>query len=104
MTLTITITPEKEAAYHALAKAQGLSVEQWLTQLADQAAPVASPSKTPAAATSDPQQLSPARRKHISEIIGEIMSDVPPEVMATMPTDGASEHDHYLYGWPKRNS
>lgn len=104
MTLTITIPPEKEAAYHALAKAQGLSVEQWLTQLADQAAPIPSPREKPAAVNSDPEQLHPARRKHISEIIGEIMSDVPPEVMATMPTEGASEHDHYLYGWPKRNS
>jgi len=33
MTLTINISPEKEAAYRALAQAQGLSVEQWLTQL-----------------------------------------------------------------------
>jgi hypothetical protein len=30
------------------------------------------------------------------------MKDVPPEVMATMPKDGASQHDHYIYGWPKR--
>lgn len=29
--------------------------------------------------------------------------DVPEEVWERMPTDGASEHDHYLYGWPKRN-
>ena len=41
MTLTINISPEKEAAYQALAQAQGLSVEQWLTQLVDQGAPVA---------------------------------------------------------------
>jgi len=39
MTLTINISPEKEAVYQALAHAQGLSVEQWLTQLVDQAAP-----------------------------------------------------------------
>jgi hypothetical protein len=30
------------------------------------------------------------------------MRQVPPEMMATMPTDGASQHDHYIYGWPKR--
>ena len=22
--------------------------------------------------------------------------------MAAMPADGASQHDHYIYGWPKR--
>jgi hypothetical protein len=30
------------------------------------------------------------------------MKDVPPEIMATMPKDGASQHGHYIYGWPKR--
>lgn len=30
------------------------------------------------------------------------MRDVPDEVMRAMPEDGASEHDHYIYGWPKR--
>jgi hypothetical protein len=30
------------------------------------------------------------------------MKDVPPEISATMPKDGASQHDHYIYGWPKR--
>jgi predicted DNA-binding antitoxin AbrB/MazE fold protein len=27
---------------------------------------------------------------------------LPPEVVETWPTDGASQHDHYLYGTPKR--
>ncbi len=31
------------------------------------------------------------------------MRKVPPEIMAGMPTDGASQHDHYIYGWPKRD-
>jgi hypothetical protein len=46
--------------------------------------------------------LTPPRRPHIADVILEIMKDVPPEVMATMPEDGASQHDHYIYGWPKR--
>jgi hypothetical protein len=36
------------------------------------------------------------------DIILASMREVPPEMMATMPTDGASQHDHYIYGWPKR--
>jgi hypothetical protein len=35
-------------------------------------------------------------------VIADNMKDVPPEVMAAMPEDGASQHDHYIYGWPKR--
>ena len=38
MTITINLTPEKEAAVKAQARAQGLSVEQWLVQLAEHAA------------------------------------------------------------------
>jgi len=28
---------------------------------------------------------------------------LPPEVVASWPTDGAAQHDHYLYGKPKRS-
>jgi hypothetical protein len=38
----------------------------------------------------------------IWEVIADNMKDVPPDVMAAMPRDGASQHDHYIYGWPKR--
>jgi hypothetical protein len=31
------------------------------------------------------------------------MRNVPADVMARMPRDGASQHDHYIYGWPKRD-
>jgi hypothetical protein len=48
-------------------------------------------------------EASPRPRLHISEVILENMSRVPPEIMAAVPTDGASEHDHYIYGLPKRN-
>jgi hypothetical protein len=30
------------------------------------------------------------------------MREVPDEVMRAMPEDGASQHDHYIYGWPKK--
>ena len=40
--------------------------------------------------------------KTAADIVLKHMRDVPPEVMAKMPKDGASQHDHYIYGWPKR--
>ncbi len=38
----------------------------------------------------------------IGEIIDELMSDVPDEVLDRLPVDGAAQHDHYVYGTPKR--
>jgi hypothetical protein len=56
----------------------------------------------------DPEPPDPSRvpepRRHISEIILDIVSDVPREAFESLPTDGASEHDHYLYGSPKKNN
>jgi hypothetical protein len=83
----IELADEDAAALRAKATAAGLSLEAWLKQLAG--------------TVEEPQP--PVRpRRHIAEIIAENMKDVPPEVMAKMPEDGASQHDHYIYGWPKR--
>lgn len=39
----------------------------------------------------------------IWEVILDNMKDVPAAEFARLPRDGASEHDHYLYGQPKRD-
>jgi hypothetical protein len=81
----IELPDEQAAALKAKAAAEGLSLEAWLQKLAAE------------------QERPPSRpHRHIADVIVETMSDVPPEIMATMPTDGASQHDHYIYGWPKR--
>jgi hypothetical protein len=83
----IELSDSDAAALKAKATAAGLTLEAWLKRLA---------------ATEENAPSPPQGRRHISERIREIMRDVPPEVMATMPADGASQHDHYIYGWPKR--
>ncbi len=40
--------------------------------------------------------------KSIWEKIREPMAEVPDEEWDKMPTDGSYQHDHYLYGAPKR--
>ena len=40
----------------------------------------------------------------IWEIIQEITKDIPDEEWDKWPKDGALEHDHYIYGTPKRYS
>jgi hypothetical protein len=83
--MTIELPDETAAALNAKAEAAGLTVQEWLKRVADA------------------QEWEPLPGRHIAEIILERMKDVPPEDMAAMPRDGASEHDHYIYGWPKRN-
>ena len=86
MTLTIQLPAEQEAALTAKAAARGVSAEEYVQEVVNR----------DLKSTDQP-------RRHISEVIAEIMSDVPPEVFERLPRDGASEHDHYLYGSPKRN-
>jgi hypothetical protein len=92
MTVTLELSPEREAVLTAQAKARGLTIEQWLLRLAEQSAEVA-----PATEAADRDD------RPIWEVIGENMKDVSCEEFAKLPRDGASEHDHYLYGHPKRN-
>ena len=40
--------------------------------------------------------------KPIWEIIEEENRSIPPEVWDALPTDLAEQHDHYIYGTPKR--
>jgi hypothetical protein len=87
----IEIPDDQAAALKAKAAAQGLTLEAWFKKLADE----------------DAGELERVRsaakpRRHIADVIRERMSKVPPEIMATMPEDGASQHDHYIYGFPKR--
>lgn len=80
----IHLPDEQAAALKAKAAAEGLSLEAWLAKLA-----VAEPSvERPLQAAAD--------------IVVSRMRNVPPDIMGTMPKDGASQHDHYIYGWPKK--
>ena len=90
MDVTLNLNPEVEKGLMARAHERGVSLDDYLHELVarEAAVPIQPPS-------------SPVRR-HISEVIRERMSKVPAEIMASMPKDGASQHDHYLYGSPKR--
>ncbi len=80
----IELPDEQAAALKAKAAAAGLTLEAWLTKLAEAEQSGEHPLQTAA------------------DIILSHMRNVPPEIMAQMPTDGASQHDHYIYGWPKK--
>ena len=48
-------------------------------------------------------RTSPPPPKHIWEEFADAFKDVPEEELARLPIDGAAQHDHYIYGWPKRD-
>ena len=84
--IVIELPDEQAAALKAIAAAEGLTLEAWLSQLACAGSSAEQPLKTAA------------------DIVLDSMRNVPAEIMATMPKDGASQHDHYIYGWPKRET
>jgi len=77
------------AALKAYALARGLTVEQYVVQLVEQAAPF---------------EQEPVRdpKRPIWEVIAERAQALLPEVLERLPEDGASQHEHYIYGLPKR--
>lgn len=83
MTLTIDLPEEEITRLNARASAEGLSVEQCAQELLKKA-------------------LEPPAGRPLHARIREIWSDMPDEVRAKLPPDGASQHDHYIYGAPKK--
>jgi Arc/MetJ-type ribon-helix-helix transcriptional regulator len=47
------------------------------------------------------QAAAPAH-KPIWEVADELRRSIPAEEWANLPVDGAAQHDHYIYGTPKR--
>lgn len=85
MTLILELHDEQEAALNAKARAKGLSAEQCASELLKQALAAQS------------------AKRPLSARIRDIWADMPDEVRARLPADGADQHDHYIYGVPKRN-
>jgi hypothetical protein len=90
MTFIIDLSDEQAAILSDQAAAEGLTTAEWLQRMAQESA-------------ATPQDVS-RDDTPIWEKIVQRMAELPNEVFENLPRDGASEHDHYLYGTPKRNS
>ena len=84
MTLTIDLPDDRQAALAAKARAEGLSAEQYVRQVLEHVLAEGS------------------ARPRIWETMPESARQLPPEDLAELPADGASQIDHYVYGLPKR--
>jgi hypothetical protein len=84
-TLQIDIPDQQAAALKAYALVRGLTVEQCVVQLVEQAAPLAERSAP------FEQELARDPKRPIWEVIAERMQALPPEVLERLPEDGASQ-------------
>jgi hypothetical protein len=94
MTITLPLQPQEEAKLIAVAQAKGVSTDALVREALDKIL----------AESPDPQAEPPKTDgRPIWEVIVDNMKNVPPEDLALLPRDGASQIDHYLYGHPKRD-
>jgi hypothetical protein len=91
MNLNVVVRDEIEAILNARAVAQGVTPARIASQVLEDA--LASEIKP-----AEP----PAEPRYIWDLIADNMRDVPHEEFEKLPTDGASQVDHYLYGSPKK--
>lgn len=92
-TVQLQLPDRQAAALQAQAEARGLTVEQYLRELLDRTG-LSDAEETPV----------PSHARPIWEVIEEQLKDIPAEDFASLPKDGASQIDHYVYGSPKRDA
>jgi hypothetical protein len=91
--MIIYVSKDAENAINAAVQSgQFASAEEMVDKLVRDYARRALPQAAPAAPAS----------KTILEMVDELRKRVPPEEFAKLPTDGARQLDHYIYGSPKR--
>ena len=103
------LTPEQKDLLIALADETGKPIPALLAEalagLQDQVqvrprAPATARNGDPTTPPTD--HAAPPRHKHLWEIAADLLQDVPDDDFAQLPVDGAEQHDHYIYGTPKR--
>lgn len=63
---------------------------------------MAQPDRDEAVALEAQASAPDAAFRPIWEVFEEISRSVPEEELRKLPEDGAEQHDHYIYGTPKR--
>ena len=86
MTFTIDLPEEQLSLLAARARARGISEEQYARLVLG----------------NDLSASPTSQRRHISDVLRENILSIPIEARSDIPADGASQHDHYIYGLPKK--
>ena len=100
------LTPKQKNLLAALAKETGQPIPALLDEALEalqERHPVHAQGKTSGSETRQGVAPPLPRPKHMGEIADELFGEIPDEELAQLPEDGAAQHDHYLYGLPKRS-
>jgi hypothetical protein len=89
MDIILSLNPDLEEGLTERARKRGLTLDAYLQEVIVKEA-------------REPQEAGGREERPIGLVIQERMKRVPAEILASMPKDGASQHDHYIYGLPKR--
>lgn len=105
-TTHIELTPEQKSLLASLSRATGKSpmalIEEALEGLREQVQPKRVNGEANGSGSKEVETHTEPPRKHIWEIADELFGDIPEEELERLPIDGATRHDHYIYGTPKR--
>jgi hypothetical protein len=93
------LTPEQKNLLVALARETGKAIPALLAEALDA---LQAHVRAHGAQAGHPAPPAPQTVKPLWEIAADLLKDVPQEVLDRLPTDGAAQHDHYIYGTPKR--
>jgi Arc/MetJ-type ribon-helix-helix transcriptional regulator len=101
--MTIHLPPELESSIQAAVHSGHFaSVDAAMTEAASLLLDRLSRTQTQATTPAASQEPAAQARKPIWERIQDLTADVPDEEWDKLPTDLAEQHDHYIYGTPKR--
>jgi hypothetical protein len=92
MMITLPLKPQEEARLIAVAQAKGVSTDDLVREALNKVL----------ADSLGLDETPKAESRPIWEVMLDNIKDVSAEQFAKLPKDGASEHDPYLYGHPKR--
>ena len=107
-THTFALTPEQQHLLVVLAQETGKPIPALLAEALDALQAHVQAAQVPQQGTRGPgKQTAPApsprpKKKHIWDVAAELVAEIPAEDLACLPVDGAAQHDHYIYGTPKR--
>ena len=102
------LTPEQKGLLTALAQETGKPIPALLTAALDElqdhvhAEQVQHLDNGGQGKQVSPVPATPPKKKHIWEVAAELVAEIPEADLACLPVDGAAQHDHYIYGTPKR--
>jgi hypothetical protein len=98
-TYAFELTPEQKNLLVELARETGKAIPALLAEALDE---LQAHVRAHGVRADHPASPSPQTVKPLWDIAADLLKDVPQEVLERLPTDGAAQHDHYIYGTPKR--